>query len=125
MTPARNKWKEVYDKVLKSLEEVGNLRVVKYQPTMDPIPFREVLVNASDPILKEKRYKARLTARGDLLDDPQSYYSRVVPSEAIKVFLAMAIGRKPHIRQGDISTAYLYDGLSQPIHLWLPTGHVL
>ena len=84
--------------------------MIIYDPTMEATTFKELLVIKLDLIMREKRYKARLTARGDPVDDLRSYHSSVVPSEVMKILVAMVVGRKIpfekwthplHIRVGD------------------------
>ena len=55
---------------MRKLMDVGNLRVIKRESWMKPIPFLEVLTIKNDPLSGEIIHKVSLTARGDLIDDP-------------------------------------------------------
>ena len=75
---------------------------------------------------KVVRFKARLTARGDLVDiedlDFQDIYSPVVSWPGFRIFLALTVLLGLHPLQIDVDLAYLYADLEAPVYMRPPDG---
>ena len=67
------------------------------------------------------RFKARLTARGDLVDaeelDFQDVFSPVVSWPGLRVFLALTALLDLNPLQIDVDLAYLYANLEEPVYM--------
>ena len=88
------------------------------------LPFLEVLTVKDDNFNGEgKKFKVRLTARGDLAGDFSQYYAPVVSAEVIRSLLAIVAGYDLFMRQMDVASAYLYAKLDESVYLYLPDGH--
>ena len=124
LTKNRSEWQRAYDEELRKLEQIGGLTIVKRPPNVEVLPFLEVLTEKIDPILQTNKFKVRLAARGDLQrGNIGMCYSPVPALVEQRLFLAMCIGWKLHVVQGDISCAFLHGRLSQPVYFGLPSGH--
>jgi hypothetical protein len=69
-------------------------------------------------------YKARLTARGDMQKEETDTWSPTVSLSAVKIILSWAASQKYHIRQFDISTAFLNGTLdtTESVYMKTPPG---
>jgi len=72
------------------------------------------------------RFKARLTARGDLVDvedlDFDDVFSPVVSWEGVRTYLALTVLLGLIPLQLDVDLAYLYADLEQPVYMEAPEG---
>ena len=70
------------------------------------------------------RFKARLTARGDLVDvedlDFDDVFSPVVSWEGVRTYLALTVLLGLIPLQLDVDLAYLYADLEQPVYMEAP-----
>ena len=74
-----------------------------------------------------KKYKVRLVARGDL-QDPSTYnetYASTCQRKAVMLLLSLANQRNWEISTADISPAFLYGDLDEPIFMELPDGKIV
>ena len=74
-----------------------------------------------------KKYKVRLVARGDL-QDPSTYnetYASTCQRKAVMLLLSIANQKNWEISTADISTAFLYGDLEEPIYMELPDGRII
>lgn len=74
-----------------------------------------------------ERYKARLVAKGwsqKFGDDYKETFSPEVRYATIRMLLALAVERKMHLHQVDISTAYLNSDFNDEIYIQQPEGFV-
>ena len=74
-----------------------------------------------------KKYKVRLVARGDL-QDPSTYnetYASTCQRKAVMLLLSIANQKNWEIATADISTAFLYGDLEEPIFMELPDGKLV
>lgn len=85
----------------------------------------EVLTSKIDPVTKQKKFKVRLAARGDLQSEFGETFSPVPYVAEQRLFLCMVIGLGLILVQGDISSAFLHGRLSSPVFFYLPQGHPL
>ena len=118
-------WEEAYQSEVNNLEQVGEIVVTERTDEMrNIIPFAEVFKVKFDPFLGKMKYKVRLAARGDMINEiNDSNYSPVASLESIMCFLQNAVQNDQVVRQIDISGAYLYGRLEKPVILYLPDGH--
>jgi hypothetical protein len=116
-------------------DEVGGLKKKDTFETVDEInvpagtkiiPGKWVYAIKVDSTGKVVRFKARLTARGDLVDaeelDFQDVFSPVVGWQGLRIFLALTtlLDLKP--LQIDVDLAYLYANLEEPVYMRPPDG---
>ena len=74
-----------------------------------------------------KKYKVRLVAKGDL-QDPSTYnetYAGTCQRKAAMLLLSIANQKDWEIATADISTAFLYGDLEEPIFMELPDGRIV
>ena len=121
----REQWRNAYRDELKKLEKIGGLSVVEKPKNEELLPFLEVLTEKIDPVLKTRKYKVRLAARGDLQKFEGASYSPVPYIAEQRTFLALCIGLDLYMLQADISSAFLHGRLSSPVYFHLPMGHPL
>ena len=119
------RWLKAYQKELRKLEEIGNLKVVKRTKGMTIIPFSECFEQKRDNINHEDILKVRLAARGDLLETKESTYSPAAHADDVRIFLMMLKMLKCYTLQCDCPGAYLNGRLDEVVHLYLPNGHEL
>ena len=99
---------------------------VNVPPGTKIIPGKWVYAIKVDSTAKVVRFKARLTARGDLVDaeelDFQDVFSPVVGWQGLRIFLALTtlLDLKP--LQIDVDLAYLYANLEEPVYMRPPDG---
>ena len=116
-------------------DEIGGLKKKDTFETVDEInvppgtkiiPGKWVYAIKVDSTGKVVRFKARLTARGDLVDaeelDFQDVFSPVVGWQGLRIFLALTtlLDLKP--LQIDVDLAYLYANLEEPVYMRPPDG---
>ena len=120
------KWKEAYDKEIESLETVGEIKMIRRPLDKEVIPTHDIFEVKHDNITGKERYKVRIVARGDKQTERPPWtetFAPVVRSEAVRVFFATAAQYGTHVKQADISTAFLYGRTKKPVYLELPAGH--
>ena len=118
--------------------EESELKGIKYKDCYEIIDIEDV--PAGESIIPAKwvyavklnsngkivRFKARLTARGDLVDiedlDFQDIYSPVVSWPGFRIFLALTVLLGLHPLQIDVDLAYLYADLETPVYMRPPDG---
>ncbi|GME77040.1 unnamed protein product [Ambrosiozyma monospora] len=75
-------------------------------------------------IKADQRYKARLVARGDLIDTSmEETYSPTLRPELARALLAMAAAKGWYFAQYDFKTAYLYGVLPNELYIYHPEGY--
>jgi hypothetical protein len=121
-------WRKATDKEIGSLEDMGVLG-----PLQDLPPGKKAL--RTKWVFKIKKhadgtidkYKARLTARGDLQREGIDYfdvYAGVVRYNTIRLVLAMSAKYGWTNRQLDVETAFLNSELEEEIYIYQPDGYV-
>ena len=89
---------------------IGCNWIYKTKPSVDGTPHK---------------YKARLVAKGFLQEggiDCHEIFSPVIKVTAIRLLLSLGISQKWHIRQLDISNAFLHGDLHELIYMDQPQG---
>ena len=128
--PDSSHWKAARDAEHKSLEDNKTFRYIDradVPPGAKILKSLYVLKLALHADGSVKKYKVRLVARGDL-QDPTTYsetYASTCQRKAVMLLLALANKRDWEIASGDISTAFLYGDLDDPIYMELPDGRVV
>ena len=128
--PDSSHWKAARDAEHKSLEDNKTFRYIDradVPPGVKILKSLYVLKLALHADGSVKKYKVRLVARGDL-QDPTTYsetYASTCQRKAVMLLLALANKRDWEIASGDISTAFLYGDLDDPIYMELPDGRVV
>ena len=94
---------------------------INVPPGTKIIPGKWVYAIKVDSNGKVVRFKARLTARGDLVDaeelDFQDVFSPVVGLPGLRMFLALTVLLDLKPLQIDVDLAYLYANLEEPVYL--------
>jgi hypothetical protein len=116
-------------------DEIGGLKKKDTFETVDEInvppgtkiiPGKWVYAIKVDSTGKVVRFKARLTARGDLVDaeelDFQDVFSPVVGWQGLRIFLALTTLSDLKPLQIDVDLAYLYANLEEPVYMRPPDG---
>ena len=119
----KDAWYAAYQKELASLTEVGRMEVVPRRRNAPVIPLLELFVVKYDNIADQFIGKCRFVARGALQPKYGNFYAPVANTVSFRLFLALSTRYSAPIRQLDVSTAFLYGRLKEPIHLELPSGH--
>ena len=125
-----NKWRAARDAEHESLETNKTFQYV----SRDDVPEGFKIIK-SMYVLKRvlhadgtvKKYKVRLVARGDL-QDPSRYnetYASTCQRKAVMLLLSIANQKDWEISTADISTAFLYGDLEEPIYVELPDGRIV
>ena len=123
-------WKEAMEAEHKSLEEnktflyVQRSEVPKGQKIIKSLYVLKLATHADGTA---KKYKVRLVARGDL-QDPTTYnetYASTCQRKAVMLLLSIANQRNWEIATADISTAFLYGDLDEPIYMEIPDGRIV
>ena len=128
--PDSSFWKAARDAEHKSLEENKTFRYIDrtdVPPGAKILKSLYVLKLALHADGSVKKHKVRLVARGDL-QDPSTYsetYASTCQRKAVMLLLAIANRKDWEIASGDISTAFLYGDLDEPIYMELPDGRVV
>ena len=110
---------------MKSLEDIGQMKVVKRpEKNVEVIELIELFTYKENFITKESYCKVRICARGDKTLTNLSVYSPVAGQIALRIFACISLNFSV-IKQADISTAFLYGRSNNYIYYELPNGHKL
>jgi hypothetical protein len=125
-----DQWRAARDAEHKSLEENKTFEYVNRVDVPNDakiIKSMYVLKVATHADGSPKKFKVRLVARGDL-QDPSTYnetYASTCQRKAVMLLLSIANQQDWSISTADISTAFLYGDLEEPIYMELPDGQVV
>ena len=120
----RDSWYEAYFKELNNLQEIGKMQVVRRPTDKELVKLLELFTYKHDNLKDEVIPKVRFVARGDLLERNRTYYSPVASQIALRMFISLTVSsRFLPIQQMDISNAFIYGRLPEPIYIQLPQGH--
>jgi hypothetical protein len=108
----------------KGLLEKGCYEIVDLPAGEKIIKFKWVYAVKGSSKGHVVRFKARLTARGDLVDvedlDFDDVFSPVVSWEGVRTYLALTVLLGLIPLQLDVDLAYLYADLEQPVYIVAP-----
>jgi hypothetical protein len=119
--PDADKWQAAIDSEMDSLLSHGSWTVVALPPGKHAIGSRFVLTRKRDG-----RYKARLVAQGFSQRPGIDYgdtYAPVSRYATFRALIGVATGKKMHMRQLDIKTAFLYGEIIEEVYMKLPPGY--
>ena len=119
-------WKDAMDSENKGLKEKDCYDICDLPEGETVIPFKWVYAVKVDSNGRIIRFKARLTARGDLVDveelDFQEIFSPVVSWTGVRTYLALTVLLNLIPLQLDVDLAYLYAPLDKPVYMKPPDG---
>ena len=124
--PDALRWQEAIFEEQSSISSPEIAEVKSLPPGIKPIPVQWVfkLKTGEDGLLS--RFKARMTARGDLQEnDVGETYSPTAPWWMVRLLLATAAQLECDIFTYDVGTAFLEAMLPSPVWLLLPRGWLL
>ena len=128
--PYARQWKAAIKSEIDSLKERGVFKLVD----KSSLPANANIISAKwvfkvkpKPDGTVERFKCRLCARGFLQKfgvDYSATFSPVAHAATIKLILAIAAEKQMHLRQADVSTAFLYGKLpkSERVYMHCPPG---
>ena len=125
-----DKWKEARDVEHRSLENNNTFQYVNRDEVPEGTKIIKSLYELKTALHADrsvKKHKVRLAARVDL-QDPSTYnetYASTCQRKAVMLPFAIANQRDWNISTADISTAFLYGDLEEPIYIELPNGRVV
>ena len=117
-------WYDAYNKEIHNLEVTGGMTVVNTPANVEIIKILELFVVKRDNISNNWKAKVRIVARGDLQQSFGDFYAPVASVVAFRLFITLSTLFPTTIRQLDVTSAFLYGRLSNPIYITLPQGHV-
>ena len=123
LRPGKDLWLEVYQREIDKLEQTGEMKVVPRPSNKRVIPILELLTTKKDNITNSWKAKCRIVARGDLEFAFGDFYAPVANCVAFRLFLSLSTKFQSRIHQLDVTSAFLYGKLSDPIFIELPKGH--
>ena len=110
------------EKELRTLEDLGGLKLVKRTSTMSCIPFIKVLTRTVNNVIGESQESA--TGRGYLeVDGPDNVYSPASGATDVRLFIIAMKALDSYAMLGDYLSAYLNGCLNKKVYLFLPNGH--
>jgi len=122
--PDAQEWFSAYNKELNGLEDIGKMEVVQYNHQAKVIPILELFSFKYDNILQKNICKVRFVARDDLQQHSTNFYSPVAGQLVFRFFIHIACYLQLFpIQQLDVSNAFIYGRLNNPIYISLPMGH--
>ena len=126
-SPEAAHWKEAVQAEVQSLIDNDVIEVMEYDLMMDVLDLKWVFTvkETIDGVIA--RWKARCTARGDLMKKGVNYgetFAPVVRFETLRFLLAYAAAHNWPVHQMDVVTAFLYGLMEGPdVYVKLPPGY--
>ena len=126
-SPEAAHWKEAVQAEVQSLIDNDVIEVMEYDLMMDVLELKWVFTVKETIEGVIARWKARCTARGDLMKKGINYgetFAPVVRFETLRFLLAYAAAHNWPVHQMDVVTAFLYGLMEGPdVYVKLPPGY--
>ena len=117
------KWLKEYLSEVNKLATKGEMIVVARPLNARVIQIQELFSIKEDNILNVTIPKVRIVARGDLEVYTDPVYAPVANMVALRLFVVLSLDFGTYFRQLDITAAFLYGRVKEPIYIELPQGH--
>ncbi len=119
----KNLWKSAIERELDAMKKYSVWEAVnEIPPGTKPIDTMWVFRVKTD--VNGNQAKARLVAKGcQIQDGKKSYYAPVASITSVRVFLAVSIRLKFHLKQLDVETAFLNGVLKEVVFIKVPEGY--
>ena len=122
-----NKWLQGMQTEMDTLLRQGTWVVSDYDPSIPIVPSKWTYALKTDQDGNILRYKGRVVARGDR-QGPESFDETTSPTaraESIRTMLAYACQERMHLKQFDITAAFVSADLDRPLQMQPPPGFPL
>lgn len=122
-SPDSDKWIEAMGSEVSSILQKKTWKLVPRSKAHDVIGSRFVLCVKYGKDGEQERRKARVVAKGYFQEYGKNYvetYAPVARIESIRLAFAIAARERMHIRQYDVTTAYLNGNLEEEVFMELP-----
>lgn len=124
-SPSADRWRSAMDLELETIEQLHVWERVHLPKGVEPVKSRWVFAHKPATNGEVARYKARLVAVGTSQRPGRDFdetYSEVVDISVVRLMLALALHRGYHMKQLDVSNAFLNAELKEDIYMRPPPG---
>ena len=121
----KDEWLQAMREEIDCMEDCNAWTLIENNDNKRVIDTKWVFKLKIDPINNEKRYKARLVARGfsqKFGEDYDEVFAPVVRQETWRTLLTISGIKNYHVKHFDIKTAFLYGDLEETIFIKQPKG---
>jgi hypothetical protein len=126
-TSEKDCWLTAMKKEMNSLHQNDVWDLVERPENRKLVGSKWIFKTKTNAAGQVERYKARLVAQGFSQVYGKDYdetFCPVVRMESIRTLIAMAVQRRMHLHQVDITTAFLHGELVEEVYMELPEGFV-
>ena len=122
----RENWKRAMNNEMESLAKNQTWELTDLPDDAESIPCKWVFRMKTNPDGSIDKYKARLVVKGFNQRKGMDYsqtFSPVARLGTIRSVLSIAASERMHLKQFDVSTAFLYGELSETVYMQQPEGY--